>query len=73
MIKMQEQESKFVSGGKFIKSYVGNSSEPNPDSTILATGSSILEANTGKAFIYDGSVDKWYNPKDGTERGASTT
>ena len=73
MSDMQEQESKFISGGKFIKSYVGNSSEPNPDSENLATGSSIIEANTGKAFMYDGSVDKWYNMADGSERGASET
>ena len=69
---MQEINSKFISGGKFIKDYAGNSEEDNPDGSPLATGSSIFEVDTGRAYFYDGAKEKWFNPKTGNERGSDS-
>ncbi len=67
---MQEINSKFISGGKFIKDYAGHSEEENPSSEQLATGSSIFEVNTGRGYFFHATSGKWYNPRTGNERGS---
>ena len=67
---MQEINSKFISTGKFLKDYAGNSEEADPESTPLVSGSSIFEVDTGRAYFYDAAKGKWFNPRTGKERGS---
>ena len=71
MVTIYKVRQSVIDGkGKFLIDYVGLSDDEKPSSVnggTIENGSSFIELDTQKLYLYDQEHDEWLTPEEGGE------